>query len=159
MQIDESWYVRPTKIKLRTSAGGIILRIEDGKAFIALVKEKPFDIYILPKGGVEPREDPLTAAQREIEEEAGLSDLKVVEYLGTRERLTFDKRKWTTTHYFLFTTRQKEGKPTDPSHAYTCEWFSLDALPEMLWPEQRELVESCQEKVKNMLTDSTGQTD
>jgi ADP-ribose pyrophosphatase YjhB (NUDIX family) len=153
MKIDKSWYERPEKIKLRTSAGGIILRIEDGKASIALVKEQPFDIYILPKGGVERGEDPLTAAQREIEEEAGLNDLKLVEYLGTRERLTFDKRKWTTTHYYLFTTKQKEGKPTDTSHAYTCEWFPIEALPEMLWPEQLELVESCQEKIKTLLMD------
>jgi hypothetical protein len=48
----------------------------------------------------------------------------------------------------LFTTDQKEGKPTDTEHAYTCEWFLLDGLPEMLWPEQRALLESCREKIE-----------
>jgi bis(5'-nucleosidyl)-tetraphosphatase len=150
MKIDESWYVRPPKVGLRTSAGGVVVRIENGKACIALVKEQPFGIYVLPKGGVEQGEDSLTAAQREIEEEAGLSDLQLIENLGTRERLTYDKRKWVTTHYYLFLTYQKEGKPTDTEHAYTREWFPLDGLPEMLWPEQRALLESCREKIEKL---------
>jgi ADP-ribose pyrophosphatase YjhB (NUDIX family) len=147
MKIDGSWYKRPPKIALRTSAGGVIVRIEQGKAYIALVNEKPFEIYVLPKGGVEQGEGWEEAARREIEEEAGLSDLLLIEYLGTRERLTYDKRKWVTTHYYLFLTDQKEGKPTDPEHDYTCEWFSIDELPEMLWPEQRELLDSCKKKL------------
>jgi bis(5'-nucleosidyl)-tetraphosphatase len=150
MKIDESWYVRPPKVGLRTSAGGVVVRIEKGKARVALVKEQPFGIYVLPKGGVERGEDLLAAAQREIEEEAGLSDLRLIENLGTRERLTYDKRKWVTTHYYLFKTDQKEGKPTDTEHAYTCEWFPLDGLPEMLWPEQIELLESCREKIEKL---------
>jgi ADP-ribose pyrophosphatase YjhB (NUDIX family) len=151
MKIDESWYVRPPKVGLRTSAGGVVVRIENGKAHIALVKEQPFGIYVLPKGGVEQGEDSLTAAQREIKEEAGLSDLQLIEYLGTRARLTYDKRKWVTTHYYLFTTDQKEGTPTDTEHAYTCEWFPLDGLPEMLWPEQRALLESGREKIEKLV--------
>jgi ADP-ribose pyrophosphatase YjhB (NUDIX family) len=150
MKIDESWYKRPPKIALRTSAGGVIIRFEQGMAYIALVEEQPFGIYILPKGGVELGEDRLAAAQREIDEEAGLNELQFIEYLGTRERLSFDKKKWITTHYYLFTTDQKEGKPTDPEHAYTCEWFPIDELPEMLWPEQRELLENCREKIEKL---------
>lgn len=151
MQIDESWYICPSKAALRTSAGGVIVRIEKGKARIALVEEQPFGIYILPKGGVEKGEDLEKAARREIEEEAGLSDLQLVEYLGTRGHLAFDKQKWITTHFFLFTTAQKVGKPTDPEHAYTCEWFPIDGLPEMLWPDQRELIESCRERIERLM--------
>jgi len=92
------------------------------------------------------------AARREIQEEAGLTHLKPIEYLGARERLSYDKQKWITTHYFLFTTSQKKGKPTDTDHAYTCKWFSLDELPEMLWPEQRQLLESCRERIARHLT-------
>jgi ADP-ribose pyrophosphatase YjhB (NUDIX family) len=154
MKIDGSWYVRPAKIGLRTSAGGVIVRIENGKAYIALVNEKPFEIYVLPKGGVEKGENLEEAARREIEEEAGLGNLQFVEYLGTRERLDYARRRWATTHYYLFTTKQKEGKPTDPTHAYTCEWFSIDELPEMLWPEQRALVERCREKIEKLIAES-----
>jgi len=151
MKINESWYVRPTKVGLRTSAGGVVVRIENGKAYIALVNEEPFEIYVLPKGGVEKDENLEEAARREIEEEAGLSNLQFIEYLGTRERLDYNKRRWVTTHYYLFTTDQKEGKPTDPSHAYSCEWFSINELPEMLWPEQQALLESCREKITRLI--------
>jgi 8-oxo-dGTP pyrophosphatase MutT (NUDIX family) len=150
MKIDASWYTRLPNTASRTSAGGIVVRIENGKPLIALVKEEPFAVF-LPKGGIEPGEDLEGAALREIEEEAGLSDLRLVEYLGTRERLGFSKQKWITTHYFLFVTRQEQGKPTDVSHAYSCEWFPLDALPEMLWPEQQELVEGCREKIASLV--------
>jgi 8-oxo-dGTP diphosphatase len=150
LHIDSSWYTRPLHCGTRTSAGGVIVRIDKGKPLIALVKEEPFGVYILPKGGVEEGEDLEMAARREIEEEAGLSKLYLVEYLGARQRLSFDKRKWITIHYFLFLTRQKKGKPTDQEHVYNCEWFPLDALPEMLWPEQRELLESCREKIAGL---------
>jgi ADP-ribose pyrophosphatase YjhB (NUDIX family) len=151
LKIDSSWYTRPADTAASTSAGGVIVRIKNGKALVALVKEEPYGIYILPKGRLEKGEDPEKAARREIEEEAGLRKLRLVAYLGTRERLSFDKRKWITVHYYLFLTQQKKSKPTDPDHNYTCEWFPLESLPEMLWPEQRELLESCQEKIAGLL--------
>jgi ADP-ribose pyrophosphatase YjhB (NUDIX family) len=150
MKIDSSWYTRPLKIPSSTSAGGVIVRIENGKPLVALVKEEPYGVYILPKGRLEKGEDLEKAARREIEEEAGLSKLSQVQYLGARARLSFDKRKWITIHYFLFLTRQKKGKPTDQEHVYACEWFPLEALPEMLWPDQRELLESCREKIRSL---------
>lgn len=150
MKIDSSWYTRPPHVLAGTSAGGITVRLEKGQPLIALVKEEPYAVYILPKGRLEPGEDLETTARREIEEEAGLSDLRLIEYLGSRERLSYSKQKWITTHYFLFLTHQQQGKPTDVSHAYACEWFSLDALPEMLWPEQRDLVESCRERIARL---------
>lgn len=151
MKIDSSWYTRPFNATTSTSAGGIVVRIENGKPLVALVKEEPFGIYILPKGRLEKGEDPEKAARREIEEEAGLRKLNLVEYLGACERLSFDKRKWITVHYYLFLTQQKKGKPSDREHVYACKWFPLDALPEMLWPEQCELLESCREKIAGLL--------
>lgn len=147
MKIDETWYTRPPHTPESTSAGGVIVRYENSKPLVALVEEQPYGVYILPKGRVEPGEDLEEAARREIEEESGLKELKFIEYLGSRSRLSFNKQKWITTHYFLFVTAQKEGKPTDKEHSYICRWFSLDALPEMLWREQRQLVESCRERI------------
>ncbi|MNR90296.1 RNA pyrophosphohydrolase [compost metagenome] len=39
----------------------------------------------IPGGGIEPDEDPLLAAQRELEEESGLSGLPLIRYLGVSE--------------------------------------------------------------------------
>lgn len=154
--IDQSWYVRPPSgVKDRTSAGGIIVRRGDGgRIYLALVRgEGSGEIaYILPKGGVDPGESIEEAARREIEEEAGFSDLRLLARLGTRERLSFDRRRWITTHYFLFETRQADPKPTDPLVPYATDWHPLDApLPPMFWPEQRELVERERERIQDQL--------
>jgi ADP-ribose pyrophosphatase YjhB (NUDIX family) len=140
VMIDDSWYIRPSGVRHSTSAGGIVVRIEQSQAWIALVREAGFHQYILPKGRLEPGEDVESAARREIEEEAGLSDLQQVAYLGASQRLNFKRNRWITVHYYLFLTRQKSGQPTDQDHLYHCEWFRLDDLPEFFWPDQRQLV-------------------
>ena len=160
--IDESWYKRPPGVSDRTSAGGIVARIEDGRIYVALVGELGLTERVLPKGGVEPGESLEEAAHREIEEEAGLSSLELIEELGVRERLSYDKVCWITTYYFLFVTEQVEGIPTDVEHHYELAWHPIGALPAIFWPEQRELIEtnrdeivglikqgSCQKKVPN----------
>ena len=160
--IDESWYKRPPGVSDRTSAGGIVARIEDGRIYVALVGELGLTERVLPKGGVEPGESLEETARREIEEEAGLSSLELIEELGVRERLSYDKVCWITTYYFLFVTEQVEGTPTDVEHHYELAWHPIGALPAIFWPEQRELIEtnrdeivglikqgSCQKKVPN----------
>ena len=160
--IDESWYKRPPGVSDRTSAGGIVARIEDGRIYVALVGELGLTERVLPKGGVEPGESLEETARREIEEEAGLSSLELIEELGVRERLSYDKVCWITTYYFLFVTEQVEGTPTDVEHHYELAWHPIGALPAIFWSEQRELIEtnrdeivglikqgSCQKKVPN----------
>jgi ADP-ribose pyrophosphatase YjhB (NUDIX family) len=138
--IDDSWYTRPAGVRASTSCGGIVVRIQDGKAYIALVREGEYSKYILPKGQLEHEEDLETAARREIEEEAGLTDLQRVAYLGALRRLNVNKRRWVTVHYYLFRTNQVIAEPTATNHNYTCDWFPVDELPEFFWPEQRQLI-------------------
>jgi ADP-ribose pyrophosphatase YjhB (NUDIX family) len=138
--IDETWYIRPENVLESISSGGIVVRLEAGQARIALVRESQFSVYILPKGRVEAGESNEAAARREIEEEAGLSDLSLIDYLGARQRLNFTRNRWITIHYYLFQTRQSKPSPTDPNHSYICEWFLPESLPDFFWPEQNELV-------------------
>jgi len=145
--IDESWYIRPPGVSERTSAGGVVVRAEGGRVFVALTRERDFSDYILPKGQVAEGETPEQAARREIEEEAGLTGLALLEELGVRERLNFRKRFWTRTCYFLFATDQLAGKPTDGHHEYVLEWFPIDELPSLFWPEQRELIETNRDRI------------
>jgi bis(5'-nucleosidyl)-tetraphosphatase len=140
--IDQSWYIRPSEMSESLSAGGVIVRWEGEKLLVALVLEEGNPDYILPKGKVESGEALEIAAQREIEEEAGLTELAYLGKLGVRERMDFRKRAWKVTHYYLFSTTQQQGHPTDPGHAYRCEWFPLTHLPPMFWPDQKELIET-----------------
>jgi 8-oxo-dGTP pyrophosphatase MutT (NUDIX family) len=139
--IDDTWYERPPGVRDRSSAGGVVTRLDaEGRALVALVREQDYPQYVLPKGRIERGEQVEEAARREIAEEAGLTDLALLADLGQRSRLSFDRRQWITTRYFLFSTAQTDGRPTDTKHHYGLWWFPLDALPDMLWPEQRALL-------------------
>ena len=149
--IDESWYKRPPGVSDRTSAGGIIARIADGQIYVALVGECGLTERVLPKGGVELGESLEDTARREIEEEAGLSSLELIEKLGIRARLSYDRVCWITTHYFLFVTEQVEGAPTDIEHHYELAWYPIETLPAIFWPEQRELIETNRDKIVGLI--------
>lgn len=155
IKIDATWYKKPAgRISLRLAAGGVVVRKEADRIFIALITEGRFAEFSLPKGGVNPGESLEEAARREIHEEAGISRLDLVEYIGKRERMNITKRKWITVHYFLFTTEQKKGTPTDQEKHHELKWFPLDELPEMLWPEQKRLIVRTREKIKEHLTEN-----
>jgi 8-oxo-dGTP pyrophosphatase MutT (NUDIX family) len=150
LTIDSTWYKRPKGIKTRVSAGGIVVRVVNGRALVALTREGDWPLFVLPKGGVENGETLEETARREIEEEAGLNELEMVAYLGTRERLNYTRNRWMTVHYFLFRTHQESGAPTDPKHHVGVSWFPPDGLPSMLWPEQQGLIEELAERIRAM---------
>ncbi|MCI0691599.1 NUDIX domain-containing protein [candidate division KSB1 bacterium] len=145
--IDETWYQRPSGVPEHISAGGIVARVKNGRIHIALVGEKGLSQYVLPKGHVEAGETLEQAAVREIEEEAGFSQLTLLAPLGMRERLDFGKRTWKKTHYFLFATGQVDGTPTDKKHHYKIKWFSIDEFPDLFWPEQTQLIRENRDKI------------
>ncbi|RPI31867.1 MAG: NUDIX domain-containing protein [Chloroflexota bacterium] len=150
--IDENWYQKPEGMPESTSAGGVVVRVTGGQVWIALVRDSEHQDYILPKGTVEPGETLETAARREIEEEAGFTDLVLVSKLGAVERLNYTRKKWKTVHYFLFLTRQTESRPTDPNHAYQVDWYPVEQLPAMFWPDQKKLIEDNLDKITNLST-------
>lgn len=141
-RIDATWYRKPQGIKTRTSAGGVVLRAAEDGWRVAVAREAGGRL-VLPKGQVEGGETFEEAARREVEEEAGLWDLTLVASLGSLSRLSYTRKRWVTTHYFLFTTHQEVGIPADVvRHPHPVAWFSLLQLSELFWPEQRELVAS-----------------
>lgn len=89
------------------TAGGIVI---NEHAEIALVKRKNGDgSWLFPKGHIEESEDDETAARREVWEETGLTDLELVDDLGTYERPSIshdgtDKTEMKSIHMYLFLT-------------------------------------------------------
>lgn len=152
MKIDDSWYRRPPGIAAHDSAGGVVVRIDGDRLLVALQREGTRRAYTLPKGHVESGETIEEAARREIAEEAGLRNLSLLGRLGTRERLDFARTSWKRTHYVLFVALQ-EGAP-EPAE-FSIEWFPLDQLPEMFWPEQRELIEASRDQIHEAVTRHT----
>lgn len=66
-----------------TTAGGVIFRHnpQTKKLEILLIQDAK-DRWTIPKGHVEPNEDPKATAEREIREETGLQDLRMFNWLG-----------------------------------------------------------------------------
>ena len=63
------------------SAGGVVL---NGSGQVLVVNQRG-NSWSLPKGHIDPGEDALTAARREIYEESGVSELDLVKELGSYE--------------------------------------------------------------------------
>lgn len=134
--------VRPLKVhkKVRRelSAGGVAVRQERGQWVVALLKteHRRGAVWVLPKGHVETgrREAIADAAKREVQEEAGITDLVVKEQLGTT-RFVFQAEQALvkkTVHYFLMITTQQELRPQIEEGFSEAAWFPISVAITML---------------------------
>ncbi|MCK5593992.1 MAG: NUDIX domain-containing protein [Candidatus Aenigmarchaeota archaeon] len=127
-------------MKNTETAGGII--INDNR--VVVVSQRGTS-WSLPKGHIEAGEDRLQAAIREIEEETGITQLKLIKDLGSYKRYRIgknpkevDKTELKTIHIFLFETDQTELKPTDP-HNPEAKWIPKENVQELLThPKDKE---------------------
>ena len=115
-------------------AGGIVI---NKKKEVAIVNQN-HDSWSLPKGHIDTGESNLQTAKREIYEETGIVDLKLIKYVGEYDRYRIaldggeDKSELKTIYIFLFHSNQQELKPIDPNN------------PEAKWVQYS--------KIKNLLT-------
>ena len=66
-----------------TTSGGIVFRRnQQTKQVEVLLIQDAKNRWTIPKGHVEPNEEPRATAEREIREETGLKDMKVLNWLG-----------------------------------------------------------------------------
>jgi ADP-ribose pyrophosphatase YjhB (NUDIX family) len=65
-----------------TTSGGVVFRrTKDGKTEILLIQDAK-SRWTIPKGHVEEGEEPRQTAEREIREETGLQEMRVLDWLG-----------------------------------------------------------------------------
>lgn len=70
-----------SEVVRETTSGGVVYRKNNDKVEILLIKDAK-DRWTIPKGHVEPGEEPGATAEREIREETGLQDMEVLSWLG-----------------------------------------------------------------------------
>lgn len=102
--------MKVTKNESSVSAGGVVI---NSLGQILVVKQLG-DTWSLPKGHVNGNEDILVAAQREISEESGVSDLELIKDLDFYYRPRIDKPEEVKKIYmFLFRSDQYELSSRD----------------------------------------------
>ena len=120
-------------MKKTFTAGGIVLN-KDG---LVLVVSQNGNSWSLPKGHIDEGEDKLQAAIREIYEESGISELKLIKEFDSYERYRIgldggeDKSELKVIFMFLFKTNQEVLKPIDPANPEAV-WVKKEKVAELL---------------------------
>src|SRR6266498_1108178 len=120
----------------QVSAGGVAFRWQGSDPKIAIVSVKPSLRWQLPKGIVDPGEDPKFTAVREVREEAGVETdllelIETVEYWYQRVQYGKRIRYHKYVHFYLLS--YKSGEVSDHDHEVAeSRWVSFDEAIEML---------------------------
>ncbi len=119
------------------SAGGVVTN-SDGKV---LVVSQHGTSWSLPKGHIDPGEDAVGAARREIYEESGIRDLEFIRELGSYERHKIgvdggdDRSELKVITMFLFRTSEESLKPVDPDNP-EAKWVEKSKVAPLLTHEK-----------------------
>lgn len=122
-------------------AGGVVL---NAQGLVCIVNQKDTS-WSFPKGHVEPGEEHLAAAKREIYEETGIKDLFLLRELGSYDRFKIGKdgigediTKPRTITLFLFTTTKQKLKPQE-KETTEARWVPKEAVVKLLThPKDKE---------------------
>jgi len=140
---------RRKPVKQAQSAGGVVFRRVGADVEILLLKHEGGK-WMLPKGTIEAGETPEAVALREVREETGLSNVRVVGDLG-QERYSFfwrteDTFYNKTVRYFLLEFQGgEEAAPQREEGFVEADWVALDdALARIKYKETREIVKRAQ---------------
>jgi 8-oxo-dGTP pyrophosphatase MutT (NUDIX family) len=118
----------------KPQAGAIVVKDTGGSRQVLLVTNKEKDRWIFPKGTVKKKETSEQAAEREAEEESGVSG-RVVAYVGATEFKEGDNV--IRVDYFLLTATSESKMLEDRKR----RWASPDELLELIeTPEICELL-------------------
>jgi N utilization substance protein B len=121
-------------LPVESLSGGIIYRKKDGNYQIALLLDA-FGRWTLPKGHVEKEETLEQAARREIKEELGLENLKIIKGLGEREYLAREPKKGLIKKKvadFLFESGENNELNVEKSGGIKeAKWFNLEEIADL----------------------------
>lgn len=135
---------------------GVMLVNRDGRVFVGQRLDSTLEAWQMPQGGIDPGEDALTAAVRELGEEAGIAPALVELVAEAPGSYTYDlpdeligkvwKGRWRgqTQRWFLFRFLGEDGDidiATDHPEFRSWRWIDPDDLPRLIVPFKRRLYE------------------
>ncbi len=142
-------------VKRARSAGGVVFCKPSSGAgrqddLRVLLLQHETGKWMLPKGTIEAGETPEDVARREVAEETGITNVRVVADLGEERYVFFWKAEDTyydkTVHYYLMEfLGGEEPSPQREEGFVRCEWVTVpDALDRIKYKETRQVVRRAQ---------------
>ena len=124
---------------------GIIILNDKNQIFVGKRKDNPGDRWQMPQGGVEKNEDYFTAMKRELFEETGIKNIKIIKKIDKiyeyelplnligviwKGKYRGQKQKWFITKFL----GKEDEINLNTSHPEFIEWKWIDAkmLPEVI---------------------------
>lgn len=145
------------KTERQISAGGVVFRVNEGAAEVALISTKGGKVWGLPKGHVEEGENLARTAHREVKEETGL-DGKILKNIGHIEYFfTFRdehgeglKRFFKIVYFFLMEYTGGDVADHD-DEVVDCRWFQMEEAASVLkYKDEKEILGKARRLLKEL---------
>lgn len=143
--------LRKNKVLHEISAGGVVFRINKEIKILLLKNQK--GLWVLPKGKIDKGENLEETALREIREETGLSDLKIIKSLGKEHyfyRAYAREKNLISKIVYYFSVENKKGNPVPQKEEGFVEacWFDCNlALKKIAYKASRKIIKRAIEKL------------
>lgn len=131
---------------------GIMLLNRDGQVLVAQRIDMPSDHWQMPQGGIDPGEDVRAAAMRELKEEIGTNQAKIIaeseDWLSYDVPLDLKTRLWGGRYrgqmqkwLVMRFTGSDDDIDLDTHHPEfkAWKWVDIDTLPDLIVPFKRDL--------------------
>ncbi len=151
------------KLPLRIGVGAIVLN-KKNQVFVGKRKDNPVDKWQMPQGGVNEGEDLTEAMKRELHEETGIQNIKILneidgwfEYelpnylLGKiwRGKFRGQKQKW-----FIVKFLGNDGEinlKIDKPEFIEWQWLDIENLPNVIVDFKKKVYEQLLPKIRNFI--------
>ena len=148
------------KLPLRSGVG-IILLNNRNQVFVGKRKDNPRDKWQMPQGGIESGENFLTAMRRELYEETGIKNIKIIKEINHiyeyelpknligiiwKGKFRGQKQKWFITK---FTGNENEiNLNTDYPEFIEWKWINAEQLPSVIVEFKKDLYQNLLKEIK-----------
>ena len=151
------------KLPLRIGVGAIVLNNKN-QVFVGKRKDNPVDKWQMPQGGVNDGEDLTSAMKRELNEETGIENIKILneidgwfEYelpnylLGKiwRGKFRGQKQKWFIVKFLG--NDEEINLEKDKPEFIEWKWLDIENLPNVIVDFKKKVYEKLLPKIRNFI--------
>ena len=151
------------KLPLRIGVGAIVLN-KKNQVFVGKRKDNPVDKWQMPQGGVNEGEDLTSAMKRELNEETGIQNIKILneidgwfEYelpnylLGKiwRGKFRGQKQKWFIVKFLG--NDEEINLEKDKPEFIEWKWLDIENLPSVIVDFKKKVYEKLLPKIRNFI--------